>query len=209
MTISDPKKFVPQREIEPGPLTIPASIILLDYWDTWSLSHSPLQGESNCPACNEKLGDNTLATKRNGGSKWPLAIQKNSVPQWGVEPQPLTNLGEHHTTRLLRHLITVTSGSIKLHIIDFFSYWLMLIFHFHQHFENQRSKVWGGLSNLKIFHTIDMYEMTAIFQFFHNGWHWYSVIHWHSEKPETPTLRESVIWNLFPISWFYEMAAIL
>ena len=37
-----------------------------------------------------ELGDNTLATKCNSGSKWPLAIWKNSVPQQGVEPKPLT-----------------------------------------------------------------------------------------------------------------------
>ena len=28
-----------------------------------------------------------------------------------------------------------------------------------------------GVSNLKFFHTINIYEMVAIFQFFHNGQH--------------------------------------
>ena len=32
-----------------------------------------------------------------------------------------------------------------------------------------------GVSNLKIFHTIIIYKMVAIFLFFHNGWHWYSI----------------------------------
>ena len=33
----------------------------------------------------------------------------------------------------------------------------------------------GGASNLKFFHTIDIYKMVAIFQFFHNSQHWYSI----------------------------------
>ena len=36
-------------------------------------------------------------------NKWPLVIRKNSVPQQGVKPQPLTNRVVHHTTRPLRH----------------------------------------------------------------------------------------------------------
>ena len=76
------------------------SIISLDYQDTWSLSHSPIQGESmsSCISSSEI----TLATKCNSGSKWPLAIQKNSVPQQGVEPWPLTNLASIITTILLK-----------------------------------------------------------------------------------------------------------
>ena len=50
----------------------------------------------------------------------------------------------------------------------------MLIFHFLQYSENQRLKLWG-LGNLKIFHMIDINQMVAIFQFFYNGRHWYSV----------------------------------
>ena len=33
----------------------------------------------------------------------------------------------------------------------------------------------GGVGNLKFFCLIDINEMAAIFQFFHNGWCWYSV----------------------------------
>ena len=33
----------------------------------------------------------------------------------------------------------------------------------------------GVVSNLKIVCTIDINEMAAIFQFFHNGQHWYSI----------------------------------
>ena len=35
----------------------------------------------------------------NSGSKWPLAIRKNSVPQRGVEPRPLANRASVITTR--------------------------------------------------------------------------------------------------------------
>ena len=35
--------------------------------------------------------------------------------------------------------------------------------------ENQRPKLWGRVSNLKFFHMININEMAAIFQFFHNG----------------------------------------
>ena len=31
------------------------------------------------------------------------------------------------------------------------------------------TQTWGGVSNLKFFHTIDIKEMAAIFQLFHNG----------------------------------------
>ena len=44
----------------------------------------------------------------NSGSKWPLEIRKNSVPQWGVEPWPLTIWASIIITRLPRHLIAVT-----------------------------------------------------------------------------------------------------
>ena len=33
----------------------------------------------------------------------------------------------------------------------------------------------GGVGNLKFFRTIDINEMRAIFQYFHNGQHWYSI----------------------------------
>ena len=33
----------------------------------------------------------------------------------------------------------------------------------------------GLVTNLNFFHMIDIKEMAAIFQFFHNGWHWYSI----------------------------------
>ena len=39
----------------------------------------------------------------------------------------------------------------------------------------------GKVSNLKFFHTIDIKEMAAIFQFFHNGQHSYSAL----GNPET------------------------
>ena len=51
---------------------------------------------------------------------------------------------------------------------------LMPIFRFCQHSENQRPKLWG-IGNLKSFYTMNIYEMAAIFWFFHNGWCWYSV----------------------------------
>ena len=41
----------------------------------------------------------------------------------------------------------------------------MLIFCFRWHLENQRPKLWGGVSNLNFFRTIDINEMAAIFQF--------------------------------------------
>ena len=52
--------------------------------------------------------------------------------------------------------------------------WPMLIFCFHQHLENWKPKLWR-VGNLTIFHMIDIDEMRDIFQFFHNGRHWYSV----------------------------------
>ena len=33
----------------------------------------------------------------------------------------------------------------------------------------------GEVGNLKFVHTINIYEMVAILQFFHSGWHWYSI----------------------------------
>ena len=51
----------------------------------------------------------------------------------------------------------------------------MLIFHFRQHLENWRPKLLGGGGNLKFFHMIYINKMAAIFQFFHNGQHWYSI----------------------------------
>ena len=35
--------------------------------------------------------------------------------------------------------------------------------------ENSEKRKFEGVGNLKIFHTVDINEMVAIFQFFHNG----------------------------------------
>ena len=59
--------------------------------------------------------------------------------------------------------------------------------------ENQRPKLWW-VSNLKIFHTIDINEMAAFFQFFHNGQHWY-FISISTRKTGDPNFGGSVIWN--------------
>ena len=59
--------------------------------------------------------------------------------------------------------------------------------------ENQKPKL-GGVSNLKFFCKIDINKMAAIFQFFHNGQHWYS-ISVNTRKTGDPNFGESVIWN--------------
>ena len=70
----------------------------------------------------------------------------------------------------------------------------MLIFHFHQHSENWGPKLWG-VGNLIFFSTIDINKMAAIFQLFHNGWHWYSVSI-NTRKTRDPNFGgEEVIWN--------------
>ena len=52
----------------------------------------------------------------------------------------------------------------------------------------------GGVSNWKSFRTIDIKEMAAIFQFFHNGWHLYSVSV-NTWKTGDPNFGRSVIGN--------------
>ena len=49
-----------------------------------------------------------------------------------------------------------------------------MIFHFRRHLET-RDPNFGGVGHLKFFCMVDINEMVAIFQFFHNGWHWYSI----------------------------------
>ena len=51
-----------------------------------------------------------------------------------------------------------------------------------------------GVINLKFFHMINIYEVVAIFQFFHNGQHWYS-ISVDTWKTGDPIFGGSVIWN--------------
>ena len=77
----------------------------------------------------------------------------------------------------------------------------MLIFCFHQHLENQRPKLWG-VGNLKFFHMIDIYEMAAIFQFFHNGQHWYSFDTQRTGDINFPFIQFSKfsIGSVFPIT---------
>ena len=52
----------------------------------------------------------------------------------------------------------------------------------------------GGVGNLKFFCTINIKEMAAILQFFHNGWCWYSVSI-NTWKTGDPNFGGSVIWN--------------
>ena len=56
------------------------------------------------------------------------------------------------------------------------------------------TQTFGGVSNLKFFHTIDINEIAVIFQFFHNGWCWYS-ISIDTQKTRDPNFGGSVIWN--------------
>ena len=72
--------------------------------------------------------------------------------------------------------------------------------------ENWRSKLWG-VSNLKIFYTIDIKEMAAIFQFFHNSWHWYS-ISVNTHKTRDPNFGEVDNLKFFCMIDIKEMAAI-
>ena len=69
------------------------------------------------------------------------------------------------------------SGSVKLHIGDSLGKPLINLFIMADADipENRRPKLWGGVSNLKFFHMININEMRAIFQFFHNGQLWYSI----------------------------------
>ena len=82
----------------------------------------------------------------------------------------------------------------------------MLIFHFHWHSENQRPKLWG-VGNLKFFCMIDINEMVAIFQFFHNGWCWYSVSV-DTQKTGDPNFGGVGNWKFFHMIDIKEMAAI-
>ena len=86
----------------------------------------------------------------------------------------------------------------------------MLIFHFHQHLENRRPKLLGGIGNLKIFHTINIYERVAIFQFFHNGQTSYSVsiVLLTLRKLETQTFGGVGNLKFFRMINIYEVAAI-
>ena len=72
----------------------------------------------------------------------------------------------------------------------------LMIFCFHWYLENRKPKLWQGVSNLKIFHMININKMRAIFQFFHNGWCWYS-ISVDTQKTRDPNFGGSVIWNFF------------
>ena len=65
----------------------------------------------------------------------------------------------------------------------------------------------GGVGNLTFFHMIDINKMAAIFQFFHNGQHWYS-ISINTQKIRDPKI--GVISNLkfFCMIDINEMAAI-
>ena len=76
----------------------------------------------------------------------------------------------------------------------------MLIFCFCRHLENQRPKLWG-VSNWKIFCKIDIKEMAAIFQFFHNDRCWYFTL----GNPETQkfcrfSFLNFSIGSVFPIT---------
>ena len=88
MTISNLKKFCASTRSQTVASHYPGEHHTTRLLNHWSVSHSPLQGESmsSCILSSEI----TLATKCNSGSnKWPLAIWKNSVPQRGVEAWPL------------------------------------------------------------------------------------------------------------------------
>ena len=58
------------------------------------------------------------------------------------------------------------------------------------------TQTFGGGGNLKFFHMIYINKMAAIFQFFHNGQHWYS-ISVDTQKTRHPNFGEGglVIWN--------------
>ena len=65
----------------------------------------------------------------------------------------------------------------------------------------------GGICNLKFFHTIDINEMRAIFQFFHNGWCWYSVSV-NTQKTRDPNFGGVGILKFFRMIDINEMRAI-
>ena len=59
-----------------------------------------------------------------------------------------------------------------------------------------------GVSNLKFLHMIDIYEIVAIFQFFHNGWHLYSVDTQRTGDTNFPLVQFSkfLVGSVFPIT---------
>ena len=64
-----------------------------------------------------------------------------------------------------------------------------------------------GVGNWKFFRMIDIYEMVAIFWFFHNGQHWYSVSI-DTQKTGNPNFEGVSNMKFFHIIDNYEMAAI-
>ena len=72
--------------------------------------------------------------------------------------------------------------------------------------ENRKSNFWG-VGNLNFFCMIDINEMIAIFQLFHNGQHWYSI------SVDTWKTGDPIFWEVGNLKFFctiniYEMAAI-
>ena len=65
----------------------------------------------------------------------------------------------------------------------------------------------GGVSNWKLFHIIDIKEMAVIFQFFHNGWCWYS-LSVDTQKTGDPNFGGGGNWKFFCMIDSKEMAAI-
>ena len=116
MTHSE-KYSVPQQGIEPWPFTIWVSIIPLDYQDTWSLSDSPLQGESmsSCISSSEI----TLTTKCDiGSNKWHYLNKfcASMVDRALASHYP----GEHHTTILStsKHFSRMPTSCLRPHMLQ-------------------------------------------------------------------------------------------
>ena len=65
----------------------------------------------------------------------------------------------------------------------------------------------GGVGNWNFFRTIDIKEMADIFQFFHNGQHWYS-ISVDTQKTGVPNFGGVSNWKFFCMIDIKEMAAI-
>ena len=55
----------------------------------------------------------------------------------------------------------------------------------------------GGVGNLKFFHMINIEEMAAIFQFFHNAWHWYSIDTGKTGDTNFPSIQFSKLFHWF------------
>ena len=64
-----------------------------------------------------------------------------------------------------------------------------------------------GVSNLKIFHMIDIYKMVVIFQFFHNGQHCY-FISLNTQKTGDPNFGGFSNLRFFHMIDIYKMMAI-